>query len=110
MAPKRTSQFSALITQEERKILDAYCEQVDLPLARVISWLIRTYLKPQTSTEREQMRYFAYSDYKHQFGRIYHSGQKLPSQSWVLVGDRADYNEAIALLRHLNPAMIVESM
>lgn len=47
MVLKRTAQLSVLITPEERKILDAYCSLVDLPMARVISQLIREHLKPE---------------------------------------------------------------
>ncbi len=46
MPQKRTAKLSILITQEERKILDAYCDIVDLPINRVISKLIREHLKP----------------------------------------------------------------
>lgn len=46
MTKKRIAKLSILITKEERKILDAYCELIDLPINRVISKLIREHLKP----------------------------------------------------------------
>lgn len=54
MVQKRTSQLSLLIEPDEREILDRYCEQVRLPIARVISQLIREHLKSAIKQQTSQ--------------------------------------------------------
>ena len=54
MVQKRTSQLSVLIEPDEREILDRYCERVRLPMARVISKLIRDHLKPVVKEQTSQ--------------------------------------------------------
>jgi len=47
MSAKRNCHLSVLITHEERKILDQFAERFELPVSRVISWLIRMYLSDE---------------------------------------------------------------